>query len=49
MFKANRVENSIIMYKDFNHKYVVVHNDHVIVRSYNLAIADKSYRLHGGK
>lgn len=46
---AKRVDKSIIMYKDFNRMFVVIHNNHVIVRTYNLAVADKSYKALGGK
>lgn len=49
MLKAKRIHKSIIMYKDFNKMFVVVHNNHVVVRSYNLSVADKSYRALGGK
>ena len=49
MLKAKRINKSVIMYKDFNKMFVVVHRNHVIYRGYNLAVADESYRAMGGK
>lgn len=49
MFKSRVTKITIVMYKDYNNMFVVIHNDHVIYRGINLAVADRSYRLHGGK
>lgn len=38
-----------VMYKDENGRFVVTHYGHVVVRSFNLAVADKTYRSLGGR
>jgi hypothetical protein len=47
--KFRTIDNSLVMYKDSNKRYVVVHRGHVVVRSFNLNVADKTFCKLGGK